>query len=194
MPAPTYRQMWPVYASFWDSMGPARGREAEIARAAKALFAAKDRYVGVEGKTGVPWIMVAVLHWRESAQSWQKQLGQGWPLNSKSRWIPYTGPFATWEESAYDALVVQKGYNKVVEWRLEKMLYYQERWNGWGYWQYHGKMPSPFLWGASTIQKRGKYVSDGSYDPFHWDTQLGTAILMSAIASFDKTVKFVRED
>jgi lysozyme family protein len=119
-------------------------------------------------------------------------LAQGDPLNRRSVHEPSgRGPFKSWEEGAYDALVRLKKLNRVKDWRLEKMLYYAEQYNGWGY-HYH-RMPSPYLWGGTTIQRRGKYVADGRFSPTTWDVQPGVAALISQMMHLDPTISPLRE-
>lgn len=73
---------------------------------AKRLVAAKGRYQAVAARTGVPWPFIAVVHEREASQNWRTQLGQGDPLDMVSVHVPRgRGPFKTWEDGAYDALV-----------------------------------------------------------------------------------------
>jgi lysozyme family protein len=82
-------------------------RKTEANNIALHLFQAKKRYQAVEAKTGVPWAVIAVIHERESSQNFNTQLGQGDPLNRVSVHVPAgRGPFSTWEEGAYDALVL----------------------------------------------------------------------------------------
>jgi lysozyme family protein len=64
---------------------------------AKQLVAAKARYQAVEAKTGVPWYAIAVIHMRESSQSWAGSLAQGDPWNRVSTHVPAgRGPFVSW--------------------------------------------------------------------------------------------------
>ena len=112
--APTYRAKWPVYAKQWDKTAVKPDRTADIRRAAARLVAAKDRYLKAEKLTGVPWYMIAALHWRESSGNFKTQLAQGDPLNRRSTHVPRDrGPFKTWEDGAYDALVTLKRFNRV---------------------------------------------------------------------------------
>src|SRR5262245_9939904 len=190
--APTYRSKWPVYAKQWDKMAVKPDRIADIRGAAARLVAAKDRYLKAEKLTGVPWYMIAALHWRESAGNFRTQLAQGDPLNRRSTHVPRgRGPFKSWEAGAYDALVTLKKLNKVIDWRLEKILYHSERYNGWGY-HFRG-LPSPYIWGGSTIQRRGKFVADGEYSSTAWDTQPGVASLISQMMHLDPSIAPVRE-
>lgn len=199
-PVPKYGDYWPTIAQRWDAMHlmepdphDPRPSKVTVLKAARRLLSNKARYQKIEEMTGVPWYMVAALHERESGANFDKQLAQGWSLKSKSQWIPRTGPFKTFEDSAFSALVTEKGFNKIVDWRLEKILYYSERYNGWGYYQYRGKMPSPYIWGATSVQTRGKYVADGQFDGREWDTQVGVAALIKALMELDDTIKPVRE-
>ena len=194
MAAPTYRSMWPVYAKQWDRMVVKPEKAGAVAAIAKRIMTNKARYQNIEKSTGVPWFMIAVLHERESSQNWNTQLAQGDPLNAVSTHVPKgRGPFRTFEESAHDALVNLKSYNKVVDWRLEKILYYCENYNGWGYWQYHSDVPSPYIWSMTNVQKPGKYVADGRFDGTAIDSQVGCAVLISALVDFDKSIRLVRE-
>ena len=188
---PTYRDMWPRYAEWWDKSGITQSRASEVKATAKRLFASKTRYQAVEAKTGVPWWMIAVIHEREASQSWSASLAQGDPWNRRSTHVPRgRGPFHSWEEAAIDALHYD-GVDRVKDWRLEKALYYLEEFNGWGY---HARgLPSPYLWGATNIQRRGKYTSDGHWSSTAWDQQLGCAALLHELMELDPTIKPERE-
>jgi len=189
---PTYGQKWPEYAKQWDSMKLRPTWEANLRKIALRLFKAKDRYIATEKATGVPWYMIAVIHERESSQNWKTQLGQGDPLNRVSTHIPRgRGPFNTWEEGAYDALVTLKHFNKIIDWRLEKILYYLELYNGWGY--HNHNVPSAYLWAGTTIYLRGKYVADGVWSATAADSQPGCAALIKCLMELDPTIKPKRE-
>lgn len=190
--APAYYSKWPVYAKQWDAMAVKQSRLPGIRQAAAKLVADKPVYLKAEKLTGVPWYMIAILHYRESSANFNTQLAQGDPLNRVSTHVPRgRGPFKTWEEGAYDALVTLKGYNKIIDWRLEKILYYSEVYNGWGYhWR---KLPSPYLWGGTTIQQQGKFVADGKFSPSTWDTQPGVAAMLSQMMHLDPSITPIRE-
>jgi hypothetical protein len=97
---------------------PARARE--VRATAVRLAAAKARYRAVEKLTGVPWVMIAVIHEREASQNWNTQLAQGDPLHRVSTHVPRgMGPFATWEAGAVAALK-HEGFEHVIDWRLEE--------------------------------------------------------------------------
>ncbi len=194
MSAPTYGQRWQTYSRQWDMCVTLPAKRAEIAKVAKRLVAAKARYQAVEKRTGVPWYMIAAIHERESSQDWNAQLAQGDPLSRVSTHVPRgQGPYYgkdAWERAAIIALETD-GLTHVKDWRLEKMLYYWEAYNGWGY-ERHG-VPSPYVWGATTIQKPGKYVADGVWSSTAVDQQLGCAAMLKGMMDLDHTIQPIRE-
>jgi lysozyme family protein len=189
---PPYGEYWHLAAVRWDELAILSRQRALVNATARKLVALKPRYLPIEEKTGVPWYVIAVLHERESGANFSRQLAQGDPLDRQSIHRPISGPFNTFEESAVWALD-HDHFNKVIDWRLEKILYFCEAWNGWGYWMYHYPTPSPYVWGATNIQEVGKYIADGVWSSTEWDTQLGCAALLYQMSSFDKSIKFVRE-
>lgn len=147
---------------------------------------AKARYQAVEKLTGVPWWFVAVVHEREASQKWNTQLGQGDPLNKKSTHVPKgRGPFNTWEEGAVDALVNCAPYaSKNTDWTPGGALTMLEKYNGLGY--FNKGLPSPYIWAGTDQYIKGKYVSDGNFDPNAVDQQLGCAGLLKFMGIFGK--------
>ena len=161
---------------------------------AKKILKYKARYQAIEKRTGVPWHFIAPIHYRESDLDFTTQLAQGDPLGRVSTHVPrgqgpYYGPDA-WERAALIALE-DTGATKVKDWRLEKMIYHWEQYNGWGY--YNHSVPSPYVWGGTTIQKPGKYVADGKWSPTAVDQQLGCAAILKSLMELDPTIKPARE-
>ncbi len=166
-------------------------RMAEFTKYAQFAIAHKAEYLAVEKATGVTWPHVAVLHRRESDADFNTYLGNGEPLNRVTRLVPKgRGPFSSFLAGAIDAIAID-GLDKVIDWRLEKILYYCEIFNGLGY--EFRNLPSPYIWGGTNQQKPGKYISDGEFDQNVMDTQPGCAPILLMIAKLDPTVKFVRE-
>lgn len=190
--APTYGSYWPLAGQRWDHLMLRANQAAEVTATARKLIGYKTRYQSIEKLTGVPWWLVAVLHERESGANFNTQLAQGDPLHQRSHNEPISGPFNTFEDSAVWALA-HDHLNKAIDWRIEKALYFSELWNGWGYWMYHPSCPSPYVWGATSVQKAGKYIRDGVWSSSAWDTQIGTAAMLFEMAKLDPTIKFVRE-
>jgi len=197
MSAPTYKSIWPTYSQELDSIKFTR--PAEAAAAAKKLLAHKAQYQSVEAKTGVPWWWIACTHNRESDADFSTQLAQGDPLNRVSTNVPKgQGPYYgddAWERAAIVALEDHK-LNKVVDWRLEKALYWWESFNGWGYYN-HGR-PSAYVWaGTNTYDPPagpgGKYVADGVWSGSAVDRQLGCAAVLAALMDLDPSIQIERE-
>lgn len=192
MSAPTYGSRWPVYAEQWDNME--RTRLSETRKTANRLLSYKDKYLAVEAKTKVPWYMIACIHQRESTADFTTQLAQGDPLGQVSTHVPKgQGPYYgedAWERAALIALE-DVGLTKVIDWRLEKIIYYWEKYNGWGYFN-HG-VPSAYVWAASNQYTSGKYVSDGVWSPSAVDQQLGCAAILKTLMELDNTIQPIRE-
>lgn len=197
MAAPTYRSIWPTYAQALDNIKFTR--PAIAAAAAKKLLANKDKYQAVEAKTGVPWWWIACTHNRESDADFSTQLAQGDPLNRVSTNVPrgqgpYYGDYA-WERAAIVALEDHK-LDKVVDWRLEKALYWWESFNGWGYYN-HGR-PSAYVFAGTSIYDPpsgpgGKYIADGVWSGSAVDKQLGCVAVLAALMDLDHTIQIERE-
>lgn len=181
-----YSKKWPEYAKQWDAMAITPARGGEFVRLAQFAIKHQDQYAEIERQTDVPWPMVAVLHRRESDADFDSYLGNGDPLLAKTTHVPKgRGPFTTFVAGALDALHLD-GLDAVRDWRLEKMLYYCELFNGAGY--DARDLPSPYIWGGTSIQKPGKFVSDGKWNPRTVDTQPGCAPILYMIAKLDTSV------
>src|SRR3990167_11239575 len=160
------------YESRWGRMKITRLPQAKIVR--DLIMKGKTQYQEIAKHTGVPWEFIGLTHYREGACDFMTVLHNGERIigtQRKTRLVPAGyGPFKTWEESALSAVHRQKLHlNK--DWSIGKMAFLLEGFNGYGY---HGKgVPSPYLWGGSDIYQKGKYVSDGVYDPNHIDRQMG---------------------
>jgi len=189
----SYGSKWPQYRVQWNQMEAINQDAADLYRAlAEEAIDHKSRYMGVELETDVPWMLIAALHMREASFDWDTYLGNGQPLDQVTTWVPEgRGPFDTWEDGAIDALQYD-GLDEVIDWRLEKMLFNAEAYNGAGY---HNKgLPSPYIWSLTNIQEPGKYTSDGNFDPNHYDTQPGCAGLLYAINKLNPPSQYQREE
>jgi lysozyme family protein len=157
---------------------------------AKTLVASKPTYQRVEAKTGVPWFVIAVIHEREASQRWDTQLGQGDPLNKVSVHVPAgRGPFNTWEDGAYDALVNCAPHAaRWTDWTPGGALTLLETYNGEGY--ANRGLPSPYVWSGTDQYQKGKYVRDGRFDPDVVDIQPGCAALIKTMIALDPSISF----
>jgi lysozyme family protein len=162
----------------------------DVTDIAKKLVAAKQRYMTVALKTGVPWYIIAVIHMRESSQSWRGSLAQGDPWDQVSVNVPAgRGPFKSWEDAAVDALVNCAPYAaRWKDWSAGGALTLLEHYNGLGY-ASKGR-PSPYVWAGTDQYVSGKYVRDGVYDPNVVDKQPGCAGLLIAMSKLDSGVAF----
>jgi lysozyme family protein len=166
-------------------------RLAEFERYTVQLLSHKAAYQVIEVKTGVPWHLIAVLHLRESNANFNTYLGNGQSLHRPTTIKPKgRGPFASFEDGAVDALKID-GLTSIKDWRLEKELYNCEIFNGTGY-DLRG-LPSPYIWGGTTVQRPGKYVADGRFNARVWDTQPGCAPILATLAKHDSSIRFIRE-
>lgn len=189
-----YGTKWPEYAEQWDRMTVNAGRAAMFKSQAQFALDHKTRYQEIELASGVKWYHVAVLHRRESDANFLTYLGNGQSLNHRTTIEPKgRGPFigpAAFLDGAIDALKID-GLTAVKDWRIEKILYYCELFNGTGY---AGKgLPSPYIWGGTNIQLPGKYVADHDFDRRVMDPQPGCAPLLWMMGRLDPSIIFTRE-
>lgn len=190
--------------ALWNIAKILPSRLIEVDSVAKRLCAveAKARYQEIEKTTGVPWFVIAVIHERESSQDFTRQLGQGDPLDQVSRHVPRgMGPYYN---HPTDPPLQDAFYRCAVD-TLENTPPYAARWKDWsaggtltllityngtGYWFYHNHEPSPYDWGATDQEVRGKYTSDGNFDATEMDTQIGCAAMLKRMIVIDSTIKF----
>ncbi len=168
----------------WSAAKPTRN----FVSIAKSLVAAKSRYVTVQNRTGVPWYFIAIVHERESSQSWTASLAQGDPWNEVSTHVPAgRGPFSSWADAAVDALVrcppfvAHNG-----DWSVGGLLTEFENYNGLGYAAMD--KPSPYVWSGTDQYTSGKYVRDHVYDANTIDAQPGCAGILIAMQALDSTI------
>ena len=155
---------------------------------AHRLVDAKDRYEKVSASTHVPWPVIAVIHERESSQSWKASLAQGDPYDRVSVHVPRgRGPFNSWEEAAEDALVICPPHAaKWDDWSIGGALTLLESYNGLGY--FRMGIPSPYVWSSTDQYVKGKYIADGHFDPNAVDHQLGCAALLARMSLIDRSI------
>ncbi len=193
-------------AALWKIAKILPSRQAEVSKVAARLCApeAKARYQAIEAATGVPWFIIAVIHEREASQNFNCQLGQGDPLDQVSRHVPRgMGPYLNHpnDPPGHDAFyrcavdVLQNSAPFAARWKdwtaggaLTLLILY----NGTGYFYYHHEA-SPYDWGATNQEQRGKYIGDGQYSATAWDTQLGCAAMLLGMMALDPSIKFAED-
>lgn len=167
-------------------------RQPAITAAANKVIAGKARYQIIEATTGVPWYFIGILHLRESDCNFHTHLHNGDSLARRTVHVPAgrpktgTPPFS-FEFSAQDALAYE-GFTKIKDWSLEQMAYSFEQYNGWGY--RNKGYSSAYLWSGTNQYTRGKFVSDGVFDPSVVDVQVGTMGVLKTIAQL-QNITFV---
>jgi len=175
-----FEQLKPEYTSLLAHMQPTRATQIDLT--AKTLIKYidnKDYKPGCDA-TGVPQIVAAASFEREASSNFKLNPAQGWPLNSRSRDVPYNGPFDNWTTAQIAAYKID-GLDKIgaPNWSWEQACYEEELFNGFGYRQYG--VHSPYLWAGTSNYIKGKFTSDHGYDPNEVDTQLGVIPIMYRI-------------
>lgn len=141
-----------------------------------------NRYLYVSNQTGVPAVVVGILHCMEGNCNFKKGLHNGEPWNKETTLVPKgVGPFSSWEKSAVDALLMKKNnFPKDNKWDINSVGNFFERYNGMGY--ANKNKNSPYLWSMSNHGVGvGKYTSDGNYNENAVSNQCGSMVILSFI-------------
>jgi lysozyme family protein len=186
----SYEKYGKEYQRLWDTMRIIRDSN-QLHKTAERIKKYQDIYEKVEQETGVPWQMVAVIHLREAGLSdivkWKGVLHNGEKIvgtGRKTRIVPIgRGPFSTWHQAAVHALR-EKGFHKIKDWPVSRMLWALEPYNGYGY--RNKGLRSPYLWASTNHQQPGKYVRDHVFDPRVMDTQVGCAAQLKYLGVDEK--------
>jgi lysozyme family protein len=184
----TYTVLGADIAAHWATMKILPQYLPALDRTAAKLVADKERYLLLERRTSVPALVTMVIAERESGADPRMSLAQGDRWDRISVHVPKgRGPFRSWEEAAADALAIDR-LDKVgrENWTIELALYYQEKFNGFGYRRH--SVPSAYIWAATSIYRGGKFVADGKFVRSAWDTQLGVAPLMARIVKAEPSL------
>lgn len=134
-------------------------------------------------RNGVPAVVSFSLLYRESDNNMRCSPAQGDSLRYRSIHVPKgripgVKPPYTFLQAAEDAYYSPDlDHLDRKDWRsIGPVLWNTETFNGVGYAK-HGR-PSPYVWSGTNQYQRGKYPSDGRFDPMMVDKQLGTAAIM----------------
>lgn len=156
--------------------------QSEIRYLVDEIMKNRPRYQAVSGTFANPirWYHIAVIHYLECSLNFARYLGNGQSLYKKTTIVPIgRGPFTSFEAGAIDAIRLQN-LDIEMDWSIGNTLYLLEGYNGYGYSKYRG-INSPYLYSGSNHYEKGKYVSDGKYDPNAVSTQIGAALLLKEI-------------
>lgn len=174
----------------------------------------KSRYQGVtdrlseftklgKGIVATPWWFIAIVSEREygGPPNWGKQLGQGDPLDQKSKHEPTgMGPYLihpgdstpghdAWTRCCVDVLINSAPFAaKWSDWSAGGVMTLFEEYNGLGY-AMRG-IPSPYVWSGTDQYNAGKFVADHVFDPRRVDVQEGCAPILAVMMSLDPSIEF----
>jgi lysozyme family protein len=170
---------------FWRAALIPTALVSEVQAVANRVMEFKPIYDAVQVQTAVPWYVIGAIDYREEDFDHSGYLGNGDPLDQVTVDVPRgRGPFPDWQSGAIDAIHVS-GWDRLPSgghWDIVTALMKCEAYNGLGYDRMG--LRSPYVWAATNMQQRGKYTSDGSFDPSAWDTQLGCAAIFLALKQF----------
>jgi lysozyme family protein len=173
-------QLRQEYQTLFDTCQVRPQREAEVKHLADRLIENKERYQTLEALTDVPWHIIAVIHNMEASQKFNGHLHNGDPLTHRTVNVPpgrppIGDPPFTFEVSGVDALRFEK-MDQVEDWTLPGSLFRLEGFNGFG--SRARGIHTPYLWSFSNHYTKGKFVSDGHFDPNAVSQQCGAALLL----------------
>ena len=183
------------YAGLWQQMQIRPERMTEVTSIASRLVGLKPRYQQVANVTGVPYAVIAALHYREASNDFAGVLHNGEKIIGTGRLTTLVpagrGPFSTWEESAVDALTTRPhSLQNVGSWTIERVCYEVERFNGFGYRDHHPEVKSPYLWSFSSNYASGKYIADGQFSSSAVDRQCGAMPILKRMMELDASISF----
>ncbi|WP_017651584.1 hypothetical protein [Fortiea contorta] len=184
------RDLKSEYQQLWNSCIIKPENVNQIQEIVATISSNRPRYLGVQKTINVPWYFIAVIHNMESTLKFTRHLHNGDSLKKRTVNIPVARPAQapingwqvgyTWEESAIDALTL-KDFDKVKDWSLAAQLWQLERYNGFGYRQYHPEVLTPYLWSGTNLYTQGKYTADGQWDGEAVSTQTGVVALLKIL-------------
>ncbi|WP_299868004.1 D-Ala-D-Ala carboxypeptidase family metallohydrolase [uncultured Roseobacter sp.] len=188
----SYADLADEYVRFFNGAGIRPSHLPKVRKMAQTAFDNRARYQSIGTPLGIPWWFIAGLHQMESTYNFEAHLHNGDPLGARTSRVPGgkpdTGaPPFTFEESATDALRL-KGFDQETDWSLPRALFRFERYNGFGY--RSRRVPSPYLWGFSTIYRRGKFIADHVFDANAVTQQCGVGALLRQLSN-DGRIKLV---
>lgn len=171
----------PHYRKLYDSAvikNDFKGRLEEIKQKVLSNY---QRYEYLAKTCNVPIYFIVCTHYLECNGSWEKHLHNGDPLTGRTVNVPSGRPLGkpqkgvkySFDESCYDAIVNVKKFDRVNDQSFFAWLWRLELWNGFGYLLYHPEVLNPYLWSGTNHYKKGKYTSDGKFDPECISQQVG---------------------
>ncbi len=160
-------------------------QRAELAHFKRRWEANRSRYEAVAAQAGVPALLIAAIHYRESGMDFGTYLHQGDPLGRPAVNHPRSIPiFHVWEEAAIHALASKRGVADSLDLTAETtdrsaIATYAEAYNGLGY--HYRDLESPYVYAGSDRYTGGRFVADGRFDPNSMDGRVGILTIYEAI-------------
>ena len=177
------------YHNLWSTMDIDNDKVSKFQEAALTILNHKQIYKELEEKTGVPFDLIGVIHFRESNCDLSTHLHNGDSLRRRTVNEPKGRPLAGkppygFVESALDALHYD-GLDTIKDWSIERRAYFLERYNGFGY--RNKGINSPYLWAGTDRYTKGKYIKDGVFNPNVVDAQLGAMGILKTLYDLNGT-------
>ncbi len=165
------------------SDNPAYQREIRIFR--QKVLPNKARYQRVAERSGIPWKLIAAIHYRESGVDFRTYLHNGEPLGKRTEKVPAGILFNDWESAAVHALGMKGNIRRALGINtnttdLGPLLAYSEFYNGLGY-RLHRNKTSPYVYAGTNIYQGGMYQRDGQFNPRAYDKRPGIAACILAL-------------
>lgn len=144
----------------------------------------KKKYKNISKRTKLPPQLIAAIHYRESSCNFKTYLHNGDPLGKPTIHVPKGIYFEKFTDAAVDALKEKNKFRKKYKLKADSkdmaaMLSFAEVYNGLGY--FNKGVVSPYIYSGTNLYKKGKFVSDGSYNASVTDKQPGVYILIKKI-------------
>jgi lysozyme family protein len=175
------------YTNLWNTMTIREERRSDLAKAAKKITddEAQANYRKVMERTGVPVLVVGIIHSLEGGNNFKRHLHNGDPLsdrtvNDPSGRPPTGSPPFDWVDSAVDALTSHH-LDTVGDWPVERIAFQLEKYNGFGYRDEHPEVKSPYLWSFTNHFTKGKFTRDHHFEAGAGSDQAGGMALLKLL-------------
>lgn len=145
----------------------------------------QDRYEAVAEQAGIPAVLIAAIHFRESSGNFDTYLHNGEALGQVTTLVPEGILFYDWEEAAVHALAMKDYVSEDLGMTedttdLAAMATFAEYYNGLGY--HNMGEESAYVYSGTDVYDGGRYVADGEYDPNSFDSRPGILALIDSIS------------
>jgi lysozyme family protein len=183
LPRATFDDLKADYLRLFESCVVRLEYVGQVAWHVQKLKEGRANYERVGTLAKIPWYFIGIVHGLEASFRFSGHLHNGDPLSARTVHVPAGRPQVwnppnDWNSSAIDALTVE-GFTGKSDWGLARELYRWEAYNGFG--SRARGINTPYLWSFSTHYERGKFKSDGHWDPNLVSRQCGAAVMLHAL-------------